>query len=45
MYIPGELLILFIPVIVGLITGKVVWNGEEFTLKGDSTHWGEWEND
>ena len=33
MYIPGELLILFIPVIVGLLTGNVVWDGSQFTLK------------
>jgi len=33
MYIPGELLILFIPVIVGLLTGNVVWDGNQFTLK------------
>ena len=33
MYIPGELLILFIPVIVGLLTGNVVWDGSQFTMK------------
>ena len=34
MYIPGELLILFIPVIVGFIKGEVVWNSEQkqFTM-------------
>ena len=37
MYIPGELLILFIPVIVGFIKGEVVWNSEskQLTLKGE----------
>ena len=33
MYIPAEPLIILIPLIIGLVTGKVVWNGYEFTLK------------
>ena len=33
MYIPGEILILLIPVIIGLITGKLVWDGSQLTLK------------
>ena len=33
MYIPGELIILILPIIIGILTGKVVWDGSQFTMK------------
>jgi len=33
MYIPGELIIIFFPLIYGLIKGEVIWDGSQFTMK------------
>ena len=39
MYIPGELIILILPIIIGILTGKVVWDSKtrQFTMKEKSS--------
>lgn len=33
MYFPGEVIILLLPVIFGILKGELVWDGSQFTFK------------